>query len=460
MASCSASVRAAALVTVLASLSALSCGPDSPRRPRHVVVVVVDTLRADRCSVHGYDRPTTPALDRLAPESVVYDDCWAPAPWTGPSHASLFTGLRPEEHGFLRSLNTYLPEGPTTLAEELSAAGFETTCFSTNPNVGPARRLDRGFGRFEPCFRYLTSTAVGSAGAVMEHVVVYEPATSAAERAMRSVLAAEAKGRRAFTFLNLLDPHLSYDPPPAATAALVRPTDADLEAWARRLQFPVCAEPALGVGHFSAAQWAVLSDLYDAEVRSADDALDVLIGGLRDAGLLDSTLLVVTSDHGEMLGQDGFADHAFHMRPELLRIPLLIRWPDAHAAGEHVSDLVRLEDVAPTILEACGLAVPQAMSGRSLLASTAERVSFAATDPPTEALAILADRYPGYPLDTVSRSFRSVADGRWHYLRDDLGTEWLWDLVADPGATRNIIGEQPGEAVRLHALLREVYAGW
>ncbi len=441
----------------LAALVALSCGPDDLADAPHIVI---DTLRADRTSVHGYERPTTPAMERLARDSVVFDDCWAPAPWTGPSHASLFTGMRPEEHGFLRSLNAFLPDQVETLAEQLLETGFETHCFATNPNVGRARNLVQGFDHYEPCFRYVRNVEVGDGDGVFESMVEYQPADATAARVVRTIVDADAAGRRVFTFVNLLDPHLSYDPPPGPTAAFVRDAELETLEWARRLSFPVCAEPALGVTQFTDAQWAALSDLYDAEVRTSDDALDVLVSGLRKAGLLDSTLLVITSDHGEFLGEEGLSDHAFHMRPELLRIPLVVRWPDGYRAGERVADLVRLEDVTPTVLEACGMSAPASMSGRSLRGDTTDRVAFAATDPPTEALTILADRHPSYPLDRLRRSFRSVADGRWHYLRDDVGTEWLWDLDVDPTASENVATTRPEERLRLRSLLHEAYPGW
>jgi arylsulfatase A-like enzyme len=134
----------AGLLLLVTILLLPACGRAGPRPP-DVVVLVMDTTRADRCSLTGYERPTTPFLDSLAAESVVYDDAWAPSSWTGPSHASLFTGLRPEHHGYLVGTRQYLDSDATTLAEILDDAGYETACITTNSLVSADTGLVQGF---------------------------------------------------------------------------------------------------------------------------------------------------------------------------------------------------------------------------------------------------------------------------------------------------------------------------
>lgn len=431
--------RRAVLALALGTIAAAAACGGGAQRP-NVLVLVMDTTRADRCTVAGGAPGTTPSLDRLAATGVRYLDAWSPGGWTAPAHASLFTGLRPEHHGVDVGLRMFLDASIPTLAERLAAAGWSTACFTNNELVGPGLGLDRGFQRWE--------------GLYLEPRRAYPWCDATHERALAWALDVDRAGGRFLLFVNDMEPHLPYTPPDDVARRFL-PADAtpDEVAEARAFDFPRTLAVMLGRETVSARMRTLLTALYDAEIATLDASIGRLLGSLDAAGVLDRTLVVVCSDHGENLGDHGLWEHRFSLHRSIRRVPLVVRLPGSFDGGRVVTDPVRLEDVMPTVLEACGLDVPARLDGASLAASLPGRVARASQGPPGEFLDRVREAVPGADPSRFAASWEAVFDGRFHYLESSDDREHLFDTVSDPGEASDLAQQDDATRGRMRTLL-------
>lgn len=353
-------VRTAAYL-MLACVAA--CGGSDADRPPSIVLVSIDTLRADHTSLYGYERETTPFLEELARESVVFERAHAPAPWTLPSHMTMLTGLHPRLHGVTqrdRALSRDIP----LLAERLAERGYETVGLYFSSWVHERFGFGRGFEVFR------------------EHANADE-----ASEHLREVLAARDPDRPLFLFVHVFDVHSvwnerpprfpvwTYEPPPPFDG-LWAPDDAGEQVDAGYDHWDGTGSPTIA----PEARDALVA-LYDGGVRYVDDRLGDWVGQLRDDEVLDESLLMVTSDHGESLGQragevrghGGFFQEGLH-------VPLVVRFPGGARGGERSAAPVALVDLVPTALEAAGLPADPRLPGYSLWRDPpADRVLLAET---------------------------------------------------------------------------------
>lgn len=426
-----------------------ACGSGDPGTPAaglpNVVLIVMDTTRADRCSVNGYDRPTTPALEALAREGVAYRNAFGPAGWTGPAHASLFTGLVPARHGYLRGVKSFLGEEATTLAERLAALGYRTAAFSNNETVGPEFGLAQGFEHFVPLYEDA------------ERPYPWAPATHLA--AVEWAAARHAAGEPFFLFVNDMEAHFPYSPP-AKIADRFLPPGAlpGALAAARATTIDELFAHNSGARPLPADRLALLSDLYDAEIATLDREIGRLVETFRREGMLDETVFVVTADHGENLGEHGRVDHMFSLHRTIRHVPLVIRYPPAFPAGAVVDELVRLEDVLPTLLDVLGRPPEPGLDGRSLRHDLPGRISTGEMGVMDHFVRRMERDFP-LPFDSrpLLLSWQSVTDGRLELLRTSDGVEELYDLAADPQERRDLAGaaDRAEELARMRALLPE-----
>jgi len=414
--------------------------PQGPRQRPNVIVLVMDTTRADRCSFLGYDRPTTPNLAEFAKEAVSYRNAWAPGGWTGPTHASLFTGLRPDHHGFHDGARNYLDSGTPTLAARLSEDGWSTACFTNNAWIAPEFGLTRGFGRIEDLYRRENRP----------YPWAHQTHTLAADWA-----GAEARaGRPFFLFVNDMEPHLPYTPPPEEQARFLRtaPTPDEL-AEARSLYTDEATAYALGAREVSPRVLATMADLYDAEIATLDKEIGGFLARLRAEGLLDSSIVVIAGDHGEPLGEHHMIDHGHSLHRGVRHVPLMIRFPPEFDGGRVVESVVRLEDVTPTILELCGLPAPDDLDGVPLTRDLEGRISIAIQGAFPGRRAWIAESNPGADPTRYLLGLKAVFDGRYHLLTYSDGRREVFDDTADPGETNDLSTKEPDVLARLLALL-------
>ncbi len=429
----------------LAAALLAACGDGSrsdddapPRRP-DVILIVLDTLRADRCGFAGAAQSATPRLDAFARECTTYRDAWTPAGWTGPAHASLFTGLRPEHHGFLMDRRESLAAGAVTLAELLRDAGYRTACLSANPVISDEFGLTQGF---EPTPRL-------PAGANQP----LPPATAAYTPALRFAELAHAADQPYFLFVNAIDPHLTYDPPDDYVARVAGDApEGDVRA-ARAWDTWSALDDLVGIARVAPAVGRLLPRLYTGEVAWTDAQTGDFLDGLRARRLLDDALVVVASDHGEYLGENGLWAHRVGLDAAIGRIPLLVRRPGMRGAGAVVDDVVRLEDVFPTVLELCGVAAPEGLDGESLERDVAGRVARAMRGSQLHLLEKLRESHPSCASPALERVERGVYDGRHHLVERSDDTLTLYDLADDPREAFDIAAQRPDVVARLHGLL-------
>ena len=334
--------------------------------PENVLFVVLDTVRKDRLTPYGYDRPTTPNLADFADEATVFEQAVAPAPWTLPVHASLFTGLYPSQHGADQE-NPYL-EGATTLAETLSAAGYDTACYSSNAWITPYTRLTDGFddqdnffevmpGEFlsgplarawktmndNESLRAIADKLVSLGNTAHEYLAGGEGADSKTPAVVDRTMSFVDDADRSFAFVNLMDAHLPYHPPEEFAAEFAPGVDSA----------DVCQnskEYNAGARDIDTDEWADIRGLYDAEIAHIDDQLGRLFDWLKAEGRWDDTMVVVCADHGELHGEHDLYGHEFCVYDPLVNVPLLIKHPELDA--DRRTDQVELVDLYHTVLDA------------------------------------------------------------------------------------------------------------
>jgi arylsulfatase A-like enzyme len=325
-----------------------------------VILIAVDTLRADHVSPYGAQHPTTPFLEGLAREGRVFERAYATSPWTLPSFASMLTGLTPTAHaaGIIREKypdaklvpqrvgprgRVKLAAGVTTLAERLAGHGIATLAVVQNPNLDPVFGLDRGFDVYD-------YTRGGNAKTVRADTVV--------DRALAHL---DALGdQRFFLLVHLFDPHLSYDPPPSTRHRFTQGIET-------RLRLPVHAISKRwreDLDSFSESDQEFIRGAYDEEIAAVDEQLERLVAGLRDRELWQRSLVLFTSDHGEEFFEHGGFEHGHSVYDELVRVPMIAWGPGVKAGREKTA--VSGADVAPTALVALGATVPGGLYGESL----------------------------------------------------------------------------------------------
>ena len=323
-----------------------ACGTRTaePQRPS-VILVSIDTLRPDHLGLYGYERATSPFLDALAEESLVFERAFAPSAWTLISHMTMLTGLYPHQHG-VTDWNLALADETPLVAQRLQELGYQTAALYYEGWIHERHGFDRGFDHFR------------------SHADAEE--AEAHLRELREILDPD---RPFFLFLHLFDVHCGeitdergplYDCPPPYDELFMESAAAKLPDVSERTLWNRYAE------RLSETERAALVALYDGGIRYVDDKLAGWVADWRADGWLDDALLIVTSDHGEALGQhDAIRGHGGCYQ-EGLRVPLLLRHPDGVRAGERSLGAVHLADIVPTILEFCGLAATELGAGRSL----------------------------------------------------------------------------------------------
>lgn len=455
----SASVALAFLLLLLAGGAALLLRGAAPRPPS-IVLIVWDTCRGDRVAVNGYPLPTTPRLAALAAEGVTFRQCFTPIPWTAPAHASLFTGLLPRSHGMREGVGDRIDPGLPLLAETLGAAGYETVCISANPCISAVTGLTAGFERVLPCWRKedQTVTGVDALARVREWAALRR--------------AAAGRDRPVFLFVNLMDTHLPVIFDSSAVAAVRG--DAAVNG-ARRAAESVGNREAravlFGQADLDPGTLRDLDAAYDGAVRVNDRVTGEILDLLRAEGLLEGSFVAVCGDHGEHLGEHGLLYHALSVNEPLLRVPMVVRWPGRLEGGRVADEQVRLQDLYPTILEAAGAAAPPhcGADASSLAESPLRpRTVVAEFGPMPLSLPGIRAEFPQAPAELFDRvlwQYRAVRDpstapgarkfvsvtrtGDGEAAR--LVREELFDLAADPGELRNLLGPDAPPAERAAA---------
>jgi len=363
---------------------------------RQVILISIDTCRADYLSCYGYPNQATPNIDRVADEGLLFTRVYSPVPSTLPAHSSMLTGTLPVYHGVHDNLNYKLTPSSVTLAEILSGQDFKTSAIISSFIKDSQFGLDQGFDEYHDRFENpLTS-----------HVTDERRGEETTRLALEWL--DKNKNEKFFLFLHYFDPHYPYEPP---------------EPFASRFA----------------------DHLYAGEVAYTDHCIGQIMEKLKDLNLYESALLIITSDHGEMLSEHGEETHSYFIYESALKVPLIIKIPGG-PEGKKIDDPVGLVDIVPTICAMLGFKAPDEIQGADLSGSLMKR------QPPPEERPLYCESIGPTVYDACD--LQGVIAGRWKYIRTTRPE--LYDLIEDPGENQNLINREPRQAGILQEQLQEI----
>lgn len=370
----------------------------------NLVVITLDTTRADRIGAYGARDVETPALDRLADEGVLFEQAVSAAPLTLPAHSSIFTGKFPPEHGVRDNGGFFLAPDQTTLAEMLKARGYKTGAFVAAYVLAAKWGINQGFDTYVDDFD-LSQTRALSLSAIQR------PANEVLDKALPWI--EQAGNAPFFAWIHLYDPHSPYRPP---------------EPFAARYK----------------------DHPYNGEIAFADSQISRLISLLQARNLYDRTVIVVMGDHGESLGEHGEGAHGFFVYNSVTHVPFIVRAPFSLTAHRRVADPVRSVDVLPTVLDLLGGQAATGISGVSLVPLMTGAKNELALDAYSEAM---------YPLHHYGWSdLHALRSGRYKVI--DAPRPELYDVDRDPGETTNLFGDRRALGDRMIGQLRTIENGF
>lgn len=372
-----------------------------PRHIDNVILISIDSLRADHLGAYGYDKPTSPALDALGARGVVFERAYSTTSWTLPSHVAMLSGRDDRAHGVLTH-NRKFGEDVPTLAEELGKQGIGTVGFYSGPYLHPTFGFARGFDQYWNCSSVIPKEEDREVG--LAHFASFKDETNPLILAnLRRWLDAGGPTERNFIFIHMWDVHYSYTPPDQ----YVRMFDPD---YTGEIDGTVYGDDRVHAG-MDPRDLRHLIARYDGEIRYTDDTIAEILRMLEAAGLLVNAAVIVTADHGEEFFEHGAVGHQQSLFEEVLHIPLMIELPGRPSVSRRIDEVVSLIDIYPTICElfgvACGPASERSQSLADYLSPTGEKVAWRG-----DALANLSSTLTTLEVDALVTSEGKVIN--WH----------------------------------------------
>lgn len=387
------------LFMIAVAAGAIGCSRSSDRFRPNVLLITLDTTRADRIGAYGYGSARTPVLDQLAKEGVLFERAYAPIPLTLPSHASVMTGLYPPEHGLRTNGSGSLPQERTTLSEALSRAGYQCGAFVASYVLDRKFGLDQGFHAYDDDLSGATPT--------QDSIHRFRDGKLVVDSALKWLAA--SRDRPFFCWVHLYDPHAPYD------------------------------------SHAAEFDHAFDDSPYDGEIAYTDRLVGRIVEFVRQR---PGTVIIVAGDHGEGLGDHSELEHGYTLYDGVTRVPLIIQGVPGESHGHRVRVPVSLVDIYPTVMDLLNLPLPAPVSGRSLVEaargrSISAKACYGMTDDPF--------------LQNGWAPLRSLTTERWRYIRT--AKPELYDLAADPLEITNLAESDPARRQELEILLADFEAG-
>jgi arylsulfatase A-like enzyme len=409
-----------------------------------IVLIVMDTTRADHLSVYGYPRHTTPCLEWISREGVVYENAFSPASWTPPGHASLFTGLLPSVHGTDGDSWSFDPPGPS-LAEALRASGYRTAAVMNNPQLASSLGWSRGFEFYHETWTPPKPTIPQLIWMLEKRSDdwIWRGDTKRTMRIARRWWNGRPRNPR-FLFLNLIDPHSPYGDNHSSKdmfldditrkAPEISNDSEDYDSGLLRAQGPALKRVIAG---------------YDGDIRYMDSCLESFLRWLKGRGELDHTLIAITSDHGERLGEKGLLGHQLGLDRVLLHVPLILRYPQK-LGPKRAKQLVQTHGLYMTILNLVGKkAIGDQPARMPALDDQKLSVVVAQMRHQGEYLNSLLKRNPTFDTSPFAGDWASASEGDWKLHRSNAGTIHLYNLLDDPAEEKDIAAAHPDVVKRL-----------
>jgi len=436
------------------------------REKPNVILIVLDTARRDRFGCYGYDRPTTPTVDALAKQGMRAERMVANAPYTLPSHASLFSGLYPTEHGCHWTSGHQLRSTvKLTMAEWFRSLGYETVCATNNNLISNRTGLARGFDRYAARLD-LERGFPRVARRVKKALLGGDSGGSITNRWLDKTLPAVKKPM--FLFVNYLECHWAYAPPPSMVRRVGGPKFRPLEGLLYRLTVANRVGPWEAIARANRRKLDIYSALYDAELAGVDRHVAHLLDTLRSSGhMVDGeTIVMVTSDHGEHIGEHGLADHHASLGGRLIDVPFVAWGPGLIPTGAP-SETYELVDVLPSLAALMGEELPvDYLDDRRKSLFTGDRSSesdygFAEWRSWHDwELGRLSQRNPSFDFTGLDRDLVSVRDKAHRLIRTSDGAQELFNLGDDPSEDHDVATSQPEILARLSTELDARVTSW
>ncbi len=471
-----------AVVLIGVAMATVGRAPVAPPEPPNVLVILWDTTRADRLSIYDQDLQTTPRMAEWAKDAVVFENAISPGMWTVPSHASLFTGKPPTTHGANVDWR-WLDDHNTTLGEHFRDNGYDTYAFSANPNLSPSRvNMLQGFDHIETSWKgpWKQAVARNSRKKLIkkDRSTEISPAYGkpAGSESVYSYNAAPVT-HMAFTewldrregerpFLAYLSYMESHKPRVPSVAARRRVSDDDDEIRLQ-LQTDLTSQTQLLYGYdkvsFTDEELVAIGHVYDACLVDMDDATADLLDDLDQRGVLENTIVVFTSDHGELLGEHNLFGHRRSVYQALVHVPLVVSWP-ASLKGRRITEPVSNLDTFNTLVELAGLPEPpdaDTSRGNYLDGKLGKYGVFSESigANPAGFRRVVAE-FPSLDFDPWDRKFRTLVVDNWKIINDTMGNVELYDLLQDHDEAHNLADTQPDRLASMQGELDKRTGGF
>lgn len=420
------------------------------KRP-NVLLISIDTLRADHLSCYGYDKVTTPHLDRLGEEGILFENAYSTAAWTPPAHASMLTGLYPSSHGVVD--NHRLRKDIPTLAEVFSKSGYRTAGFVNNSQVGELVGLEKGHETYMEVWRgskgrsivrrsmnYLVRNA-------MEAVGLNDHGAHRTNQLARDWIR-ENKGHAFYMFIHYIEPHNPINAPYPFKNKYWQ--NRNRHGIDKNKLYLVAQNPLVCFTNnirLNREELTALRALYDGEISYIDYKIGELIAFLKKERIYDNTFIIITADHGEHFGEHDLYSHVASLYEPIIHIPLMMKFPEGFNRQARISGLVQLVDIFPTVIETIGLNQEflRGIQGKSLFRT--------ANDPTYHDYIIaewegripefVSERIRNLDEDPIVKKFREtmvmIREGHYKYILKSNGGEELYDLEKDKREENNIL---------------------
>ena len=427
----------------------------------NILIFLMDTQPIRNMTPYGFDRNTTPNIQKIADEGVVYENHFVTGSWTLPSHASMFTGKYQSGHGAGVSYE-FLSRDMPTMAEVLKRIGYQTVAFSNNSWVNQDETdVCRGFEEFTLVRKPLGQIVnVGPE----DKVILRTEEDSGSAYTVRLVQDwfedRWNRDRPFFMFINCVEPHLKvWAPQPFRSMFLL---DGVTEEEALGVNQDVYAErmgrvPNRPDGHMNERDWAILKSLYDGCTACLDHRMGLLFDYMREMDILDETFLIITSDHGDLLDRRGYMGHHLALFDDLIHTPLIIRHPDMIPKGKKVGHLVQICDLLPTFIELLNIEdsrLEREVQGVSIVPTWEDdepvrEFIVAEYQKPLQTIERALRRDPNFDYRPWLRRIKTIRTLEWKYIWYEDGNDMIFDLRSDPRERVNLINEERSRAIEM-----------
>lgn len=430
--------------------------PIQASEPPNILWIVWDTTRADHMSLYGHDRDTTPFLDDWAAQKArVFENCISTASSTVPSHASMFTGKLPTEHG-AREGHQWLDDHHETLAELLGSAGYRTFLWAANPHLSRGENFDQGFDSenhpwdkdsVQEAYKIVLEKIKGDESSELPDKLaqgqgsawLIKAAGELAEKSLQEWLGQSQTEQPFFAFINYMEAHRPFIPPAEFRRRMMSEEDVKLSYKVDRSWTPMWSY-TFGLNEYTEEELGTMSATYDATIAELDHLLEELLTSLEASGHLDNTVIVITGDHGEHLGEHHMLDHQYSLYSGLIHVPLIVSYPARFEVGRDARPVANF-DIFPTLLELADVAPPKNLESAavSLLNPKSERERLSELPGVfTEAFGPVRRAHPEFDPTPWNRRLRAFHKGDHKFIWSENGQHELYNLANDPQETTNL----------------------